>query len=204
MAWNSYCPDFVRPKCKTRQNTHRILPALRPFLLTRRLITVSLHQSVVIFVTSISHEQMKNILLPVAAIMMAFFGISYSACQESKADSKATGSAVQIREDIARFDQLLTELKKIQQANVTAYGQEMGVTSNSNGLELISKQNEILATYHEKLESHRLQLIQADTTNQTRNELQITELENDITALQTDGDIIRHGLNEEVNTKVTK
>lgn len=147
---------------------------------------------------------MKNILLPFAAITMAFFGISYSACQESKADSKATGSAVQIREDIARFDQLLTDLKKIQQANVTAYGQEMGVTSNSNGLELISKQNEVLATYHQKLESHRLQLIQADTTNQTRNELQIIELEKDIAALQTDSEIIRHGLSEEVNTKVTK
>lgn len=147
---------------------------------------------------------MKNILLPIAAVMMAFFGISYSACQESKADNKATGSAVQIREEIARFDQLLKELNKIQQENVTAYGQNMGVTSNSTGLELISQQNEVLATYHAKLESHRLQLIQADTTNQTRNEIQLTELEKDITTLQTDGEIIRHGLNESVNTKVTK
>lgn len=147
---------------------------------------------------------MKQILLPIAAVMMAFFGISYSACQESKADSKATGSAAQIREDIARFDQLLKELNKIQQENVTAYSQDMGVTSNSNGLELINKQNEILETYHAKLESHRLQLIQADTTNQTRNEMQLTELENDITKLQADGEVIRHGLTETVNTKVTK
>jgi len=147
---------------------------------------------------------MKNILLPIAAVMMALFGISYSACQESKADSKATGSAVQIREDITRFDQLLQELNKIQQENINAYGQDMGVSSNSHGLELISKQNEVLATYHAKLESHRLQLIQADTTNQTRNEMQLTELEKDITALQTDGEIIRQGLEEPVNTKVTK
>jgi hypothetical protein len=147
---------------------------------------------------------MKNILLPLAAVMMALFGISYSACQESKADSKATGSAVQIREDIARFDQLLKELNKIQQANVATYSQDMGVSSNSTGLEVISKQNEVLAKYHEKLESHRLQLIQADTTNQTRNEMQLTELEKDINSLQTDGDIIRNGLNEPINTKVTK
>lgn len=147
---------------------------------------------------------MKNILLPIAAVMMAFFGISYSACQESKADNKATGSAAKIREEIVRFDQLLKELNKVQQENVAAYGQDMGVTSNSSALELINKQNEILATYHSKLESHRLQLIQADTTNQTRNELQLTELANDIEALKTDGEIIRGGLTETVNTKVTK
>lgn len=147
---------------------------------------------------------MKHILLPVAAVMMAFFGISYSACQESKADSKATGSAVQIREEIVKFDQLLKELNKVQQENIAAYSQEMGVTSNSNGLELINKQNEILETYRAKLESHRLQLIQADTTNQARNEMQLTELGNDIAQLQTDGEVIRHGMIETVNTKVTK
>jgi hypothetical protein len=147
---------------------------------------------------------MKQILLPIAAVMMAFFGISYSACQESKADSKATGSAAQIREEIARFDQMLKELNKVQQENVAAYSQEMGVTSNSNGLELINQQNEVLETYRAKLESHRLQLIQADTTNQTRNEMQLTELANDISKLQEDGEVIRHGLNETINTKVTK
>ncbi len=147
---------------------------------------------------------MKNILLPIAAIMMAFFGISYSACQESKADTKATGSAAQIREEIVRFDMMLKELNKIQQENVTAYSQEMGVTSNSHGLETISKQNEILETYHAKLASHRLQLIQADTTNQTRNEMQLTELETDMTQLQKDGEVIRNGVAETVNTKVTK
>lgn len=147
---------------------------------------------------------MKQILLPIAAVIMALFGISYSACQESKADTKATGSAAQIREEIARFDMMLKELNKIQQDNVTAYSQEMGVTSNSKGLELISQQNVILETYHAKLESHRLQLIQADTTNQTRNEMQLQELEQDMTQLQSEGEVIRHGLSEPVNTKVTK
>jgi hypothetical protein len=147
---------------------------------------------------------MKHILLPIAAVMMAFFGISYSACQESKADTKATGSAAQIREEIARFDMMLKELNKIQQENVAAYSQDMGVTSNSNGLELITQQNEVLSAYHAKLESHRLQLIQADTTNQTRNEMQLTELANDMTQLQKDGEVIRLGMSETINTKVTK
>jgi hypothetical protein len=54
---------------------------------------------------------MKTLLLPAAAILMALFGISYSGCQESKADTKQTGSAAKIREEITRFDQMLKDLK---------------------------------------------------------------------------------------------
>lgn len=148
---------------------------------------------------------MRNLLLPLIAVMVAFFGISYSACQESKADTKPTGSAAKIREEIKRFDQMLKELNKVQQDNVNAYSQEMGVTSNSNGLETISKQNEILEKYHQRLEYHRLLLIQADTTNETRNELQLKEISEDITNMENDGEIIRHGLAEEpANARVTK
>lgn len=150
-------------------------------------------------------EQMKTILLPLAAIMMALFGISYSGCQESKADTKTTGSAAKIKDEITKFEQLLKELEKVQVNNVNAYSQEMGVSNSSNGLELVSKQNEILDKYRSRLEYHRLQLIQADTTNETRNQIQIKEIETDISQLQTDGDIIRNGLsNDPVNTKVTK
>lgn len=148
---------------------------------------------------------MRTLLLPVIAVLMAFIGISYSACQESKADTKSTGSAAKIREEITRFDQLLKELNKVQKDNVNAYSQEMGVSSNSNGLETISRQNEVLEKYRSRLEYHRLQLIQADTTNITRNELQLKEISDDITNLKTEGDVIRHGLlDEPVNTNVTK
>lgn len=148
---------------------------------------------------------MKTILLPVIAIIVAFFGISYSACQESKADTKSTGSAAKIREEITRFDQMLKELSKVQQENIAAYSQEMGVTSNSNGLETVSKQNEVLEKFRSRLEYHRLQLIQADTTNETRNEMQLKEISDDITTMEAEGDVIRHGMGEEpVNTKVTK
>lgn len=148
---------------------------------------------------------MKTLFLPFAAIMLAVFGISYSGCQESKADTKTTGSAARIKEEITKFEQLLKDLEKVQQANVNAYSQDMGVSSNSTGLELVSKQNEILDKYRSRLDYHRLQLIQADTTNETRNEIQIKEIETDITQLQADGEVIRNGLNNDpVNTKVTK
>ena len=140
-----------------------------------------------------------------AAIMMALFGISYSACQESKADSKSTGGAAKIREEITRFDLMLKDLNNIQKKNVEAYGQQMGVSSNSNGLEVISKQNEVLEKFRLRLEYHRLQLLQADTANATRNEIQLKELSNDIAQLQTEGEVVKMGLNSEpINTKVPK
>ena len=150
-------------------------------------------------------EQMKKLLLPMVAVLMAFFGISYSACQESKADAKSNGGAGKIREEITRFDLMLKELNNIQKENVEAYGQQMGVSSNSNGLEVISKQNEVLEKFRLRLEYHRLQLLQADTANATRNEIQLNEIENDITQLQTEGEVVKKGLNSEpINTKVTK
>lgn len=150
-------------------------------------------------------EQMKKLLLPMVAVLMAFFGISYSACQESKADAKSNGGAAKIREEITRFDLMLKELNSIQKENVEAYGQQMGVSSNSNGLEVISKQNEVLEKFRLRLEYHRLQLLQADTANATRNEMQLKEIENDITQLQTEGEVVKKGLNSEpINTKVTK
>jgi head-tail adaptor len=147
---------------------------------------------------------MKNILLPIAAVLVALFGISYSGCQESKADTKSTGTAGKIREEIVQYEQMYNELKKVQEANVTAYSEEMGVTSNSTALEQINKQNEIMENLRLRLEYHRLQLIQADTTNETRNELQLKEISEDIVKLKADGEIIRSGLGETVNTRVTK
>jgi len=147
---------------------------------------------------------MKNILLPIAAVMLALFGISYSACQESKADTKSAGTASKIRQEIVQFEQMYNELKKVQETNVSAYSEEMGVTSNSTALEQISKQNEIMENLRLRLEYHRLQLIQADTTNETRNELQLKEISEDIVKLKADGEIIRTGFGGNVNTRVTK
>ena len=147
---------------------------------------------------------MKTALLPILAVTLAFFGITYTACQESKADEKATGAAVEIREEIAQYQSLLNELKQIQQSNVVAYGQDMGVTSSSQGLEQINKQNELLEKNRLRLEYHRLQLIQADTTNATRNENQLKELSKDIATLKTEGELIRAGIDPVINTRVTK
>ena len=184
--------------------THRTLWHFRAACLARRLNSGSHPKSLVKFALSISKAKMKNILLPIAAVMLALFGISYSACQESKADTKSAGTASKIRQEIVQFEQMYNELKKVQETNVAAYSEEMGVTSNSTALEQISKQNEIMETLRLRLEYHRLQLIQADTTNETRNELQLKEISEDIVKLKVDGEIIRSGFGGNVNTRVTK
>ncbi len=147
---------------------------------------------------------MKNILLPVIAVSMALIGIGYSACHESKADAKEVRSANQIRSEITQFEIVLKELNSINDQRITSYGEEMGVTSSSQGLEQITKRKEILENARLRLEYHRLQLIQADTTNETRNEIQLKELAEDLAQLKINGEIIRAGIGGEVNTRVTK
>jgi hypothetical protein len=149
-------------------------------------------------------REMKNIVLPFAACLMALLGIGYSACQESKADNLPSGTVASIRTEIGKFERLYEEMKSTHERNVLAYGQEMGVTSNSTTLEKISTQRDLIEQYRLRLEYHKLQLLQADTTNQTRNENQLKELNTDFTALTKDSEIIRAGFGEQVNTRATK
>jgi hypothetical protein len=147
---------------------------------------------------------MKNIVLPLAACLMAMLGIGYSACQESKADNVPAGTVAEIRTNITKLDLLYQEMKTTHERNVIAYGQEMGVTSNSNTLEKINTQRELIEKYRLRLEYHKLQLIQSDTTNQTRNENQLKELNTDLAAFTTDAETIKAGFSESLNTKATK
>lgn len=147
---------------------------------------------------------MKNIVLPFLAVTLAILGITYSGCQESNAGAKASGSIVEIKKNIASYKQLLTDLQVIHDKNITDYAQQMGVTSNSEGLAEITAQNALLDANRSRIEYHRLQLIQADTSNQTRNTLQLQELAVDISKLQIDGEIIKAGIGEPVITKVPK
>ena len=147
---------------------------------------------------------MKNIVLPFVACFMAVLGIGYSACQESKADSVPAGTVAAIRSEITKLDLLYKEVKVTHEKNVIAYGQEMGVTSNSNTLEKINSQRELIEKYRLRLEYHKLQLIQSDTSNQTRNDNQLKELNSDLTALTADAETIKAGFSESINTKATK
>lgn len=147
---------------------------------------------------------MKNIVLPFVACLLAVLGIGYSACQESKADNVPGGTVATIRSEINKMDLLYQEVKSAHEKNVMAYGQEMGVTSNSNTLEKINNQRELIEKYRLRLEYHKLQLIQSDTSNQTRNENQLKELNSDLTALNLDAESIKAGFNETLNTKATK
>ncbi len=143
-------------------------------------------------------------VLPFLACLMALLGIGYSACQESKADNGPTGTIAAIRAEITKLDLLYQEVKAIHEKNVVAYGQEMGVTSNSNTLVKINAQRDLIEQYRLRLEYHKLQLLQSDTTNQTRNENQLKELTKDFNDLSKDAETVRAGFGEEVNTKVTK
>jgi len=147
---------------------------------------------------------MKNIVLPLVACLMAMLGIGYSACQESKADNVPAGTVAEIRANITKLDLLYQEVKATHEKNVIAYGQEMGVTSSSNTLEKINNQRELIEKYRLRLEYHKLQFIQSDTSNQTRNENQLKELNADLAAFSKDAEIIKAGFNESLNTKATK
>lgn len=147
---------------------------------------------------------MKNFVLSFLAVTLAILGITYTGCKESNAEQKASGSTVEIKKNIAAYNQLLTELQAIHDKNITDYAQQMGVTSNSEGLAEITAQNALLDANRSRIEYHRLQLIQADTTNQTRNTFQLEELAADISKLQIDGEIIKAGIGETVITKVPK
>jgi hypothetical protein len=139
---------------------------------------------------------MKNIVLPFVACFMAVLGIGYSACQESKADSVPAGTVAAIRSEITKLDLLYKEVKATHEKNVNAYGQEMG--------EKINSQRELSEKYRLRLEYHKLQLIQSDTSNQTRNDNQLKELNSDLTALTADAETIKAGFSESINTKATK
>lgn len=147
---------------------------------------------------------MKNIVLPLAACLMAMLGIGYSACQESKADNLSSGTVAEIRSNINKLDLLYQDVKSTYEKNVIAYGQEMGVTSNSNTLEKINGQRDIIEKYRLRLEYHKLQLVQSDTSNQTRNENQLKELNTDLAAFNKDAETIKAGFSESLNTKATK
>lgn len=147
---------------------------------------------------------MKNFALPIAACFMAILGIGYSACQESKADSVPGGTVAAIRSEITKLDLVYQEVKATHEKNVIAYSQEMGVTSKSNALDKINTQRELIEKYRLRLEYHKLQLIQSDTSNQIRNENQLKELNKDLTAITSDGEIIKAGFSEPINTKATK
>ncbi len=130
--------------------------------------------------------------------------MSYSACHESKAESKPYSGAIELKEEITNFENALKELKSVHDQHVKDYSAEMGCNGNSKALGIISYHNELLEFLNHKLEYHKLQFIQADTSDQERNKKQLAELKKDFELLQADGQEIRTGLDNYPPTHVTK
>jgi hypothetical protein len=130
--------------------------------------------------------------------------MSYSACHESKAELKPSSGALELKGEISRFEKELGQLKLINDGHVKEYSEEMGCTTNSKALEIIKHHNELIEALTKKLEYHKLQFIQSDTSNQARNKVEMDELKNDFKELEIDGQQIKTALEPFPPTHVTK
>ena len=146
----------------------------------------------------------RQSILPVFAIALAILGISYSACNDSKADSGSKTPAAELRQEINRFELKFEELSDLHEKQVGSYASDMGCAGNSNALEIINTHQAILDHLSQRLQYHKLQLIQSDTTNTARNKTQLIELKKDIQALDSSSVELRTGLDDFVPTHVTK
>lgn len=135
---------------------------------------------------------------------LAILGISYSACNDSKADSISKSPAAELRQEIGRFELQYKELNSLHENQVGSYANDMGCAGNSKALELINNHQAILDHLGQRLQYHKLQLIQSDTTNEQRNNDQLAELKKDLQDLDSNAGEIRTGLDKFVPTHVTK
>jgi CRISPR/Cas system-associated protein Cas10 (large subunit of type III CRISPR-Cas system) len=146
----------------------------------------------------------RSSILPVVAITLTIILMTYSACHESKAESKPESGAIELKEQISRYEDALKDLEAIHLSHIKSYSDEMGCVSDSKALAIINAHNEILAHDKEKLEAYKLQFIQADTSNEERNKKELDELKKDYDQLQIDGQEIRTGLQNIPPLHVTK
>jgi hypothetical protein len=146
----------------------------------------------------------RTAILPLFATALTVLGISYSACQDSNAEGQNGSPAKALREEIVHYEQELNDLKKIHQDHIKAYSYEMGCNGQSQALEVINNHNQLIDHLNQRLQYHKLQLIQSDTSNIARNSKQLEELKKDEEELTRGGNDIRTGLNDITPTHVTK
>ncbi|HTL81781.1 MAG TPA: hypothetical protein VL651_08765 [Bacteroidia bacterium] len=146
----------------------------------------------------------KSAVLPVLAVTLTIMAITYSACNETKANSTKDDQSAQLRAQIDQFEMNLTELKKVNDENVKSYSNEMGCNGESTMLDKIKQNTDLLTHYTQRLDYHKLQLVQADTLNSERNKQQLAELKKDMDDLEKDAKTIKEGFTTESPTHVTK
>ena len=149
-------------------------------------------------------EAMKSAVLPILAIFLAVMGITYSACSKTQASSTVDNQSAVLRTQIDHFEMALKEIQKVNDQNVKTYSDQMGCNAQSTMLDVIKKNNDLLTHYSERLDYHRLLLIQADTMNAERNKEQLEELKKDQDQLDKDGKIIKDAFLEDQPQHVTK
>jgi hypothetical protein len=146
----------------------------------------------------------KNSILPLFACLFTVLAFCYSACNESVAEQKPESASAQLKEQVGKFEQALTELKALHADHVKKYSSEMGCTRDSKALDLINRHNELLNKHSARLQYHKMQLAQADTTNAQRNNNQLLELKKDLEQLSVDGNEIRTGFDDIEPAHITK
>ena len=135
----------------------------------------------------------RSSILPIVAIALAIFGISYSLTHNNEAVAKTpSGSSVLVQE-VARFEKDLAELNLVHENHIKSYSDEMGCVKDSKALEIVSHHKSLLEHNKQRLEYHKLQLVQADTTNAERNQGELAELQKDFDQLNKDKEEIRTG-----------
>ena len=148
--------------------------------------------------------QSNRSLLPLFAFLFTISAFFYSACNESRAGQKSTSSSAVLVEKVSQFEKEYTELKNIQQEHIKKYSDEMGCLHDSKALEIVNHHNELLEKNAARLKYHRMQLIQADTTNTERNNKQLEELNKDLQQLENDGEVIRTGFDNFQPAHITR
>jgi hypothetical protein len=146
----------------------------------------------------------RSSLLPIIAFVITIGAIFHSACNESKADQKPTGVSTELVEQVSLFEKELSDIKVIHENHVKTYSDEMGCLKDSKALEIINRHNELLDRNSERLKYHKMQLIQADTTNAARNTTQLIQLKKDLLQLNADAVQIKTGFDNFSPAHITK
>ncbi|GAB4132629.1 MAG: hypothetical protein Fur0041_04160 [Bacteroidia bacterium] len=141
--------------------------------------------------------------LPAVAIFLSLFGIFYSGCQDSKAENK-NGETGSIRSELRAYENKLNDVIKIHDSHVASYSNQMGATSESKALFLISEHRNKIEHHQSRIAYHKLQLVQADTSNAKRNAEQLNELKEDINQLNKDAESIRTGFDNAIPAHFSK
>lgn len=136
--------------------------------------------------------------------MLTICALCYSACHESKADQKVQTESVGLSDEISRFEKELTELKTIHTNHIKHYSDDMGCLRDSKALEIINRHNAILDRHSQRLQYHKMKLLQSDTGNVKLKNKAFADLKHDFLVLQSDAQEIRSGFDNFKPAHITK